>query len=285
MKKGLVIRSVGGLFYLDVEGNLVACRASKKLKLNKQQILTGDYVNYDSETNYILEILPRDNELIRPKIANVENAFLVFSACEPAMSFGLLDKMILTMELNSLKTHILITKTDLLTIEQKVELLDQMQYYQNIGYEVFDSNNEDDVDSIKGLLNLEKFVFTGQTGVGKSTFINKLIPNLQLETQAISKALGRGKHTTREVNFYHYNNSYIIDTPGFSALEIPMTSQDIRDNYIDFFELSIDCKFANCYHDKEPKCNVKANLDTMGEIFVLRYENYIKMLNEIGDLR
>ncbi len=285
MKKGLVIRSVGGLFYLDVDGDLVACRASKKLKLNKQQILTGDYVNFDSETNYILEILPRDNELIRPKIANVENAFLVFSACEPAMSFGLLDKMILTMELNSLKTHILITKTDLLTTEQRIELLDQMQYYENIGYEVFDSNNEADVVSIKGLLNLEKFVFTGQTGVGKSTFINKLIPNLQLETQAISKALGRGKHTTREVNFYHYNNSYIIDTPGFSALEIPMTSQDIRDNYIDFFELSKDCKFANCYHDKEPKCNVKANLDTKGEIFALRYENYIKMLNEIGDLR
>ncbi len=284
-KKGLVIRSVSSFFYVVSEDDVIECRASKKLKLDKCQILTGDYVIYDPETNYINEIVERENQLIRPKIANVENSILVFSATEPNMNFGLLDRMILTMELNDLKTHILITKTDLLSAEQKNDLFDKLKYYEQIGYPVFDSNNDEDISKFKSLLALEKFVFTGQTGVGKSTFINKLLPNLELETQAISKALGRGKHTTREVNFYNYNDSYIIDTPGFSALEIPFSKEEIRDNYRDFVELATECRFSTCYHDQEPNCHVKSQVEVSKEVFKTRYENYIKLLHEIGEQR
>ncbi len=285
LKQGLVLRAISSFFYIKVDEEIIECRASKKLKLNKQKILTGDNVVYDSETNYIIEIMPRDNELIRPKIANVENCVLVFSATEPDMNFGLLDRMILIMELNNLKTHILITKTDLITTDEYDELFDKLDYYKKCGYPIFDSNNKTDVEDFKTLLVKNKFVFTGQTGVGKSTFINKLLPNLGLETQHISKALGRGKHTTREVNFYEYQSSYIIDTPGFSALEIPFSKEEIRDNYIDFRELSINCKFNTCYHDREPECAVKEFIESAPDVAKDRYSNYIKLLNELGDQR
>lgn len=284
-KTGLVIRAISSFFYILVDDQVIECRASKKLKLNKQKILTGDYVIYDPETNYISHIKERNNELIRPKIANVENCVLVFSATEPDMNFGLLDRMILIMELNNLKTHILITKTDLLDDTEVLNLFDQLSYYRSIGYPVFNSNKKDDVSEFIKLLNAEKFVFTGQTGVGKSTFINTLLPNLNLETQPISKSLGRGKHTTREVNFYQYNKSFIIDTPGFSALEIPFSAAQVRDNYVDFRKLSTCCKFNTCYHDKEPGCNVKDSIDTLPIVAKNRYNNYIKLLNELGDFR
>ncbi len=283
--KGLVVKAISSFFYVKYQNEIIECRASKKLKLNKQKILTGDYVLFDEETCYINQIVERKNELIRPKIANVENAVLVFSATEPDMNFGLLDRMILIMELNNLKSHILITKTDLLNDDEKNLLFSDLSYYQEIGYPVFDSNSINDCEEFIDILNKQKFVFTGQTGVGKSTFINKILPELDLETQPISKALGRGKHTTREVTFYEFNDSYIIDTPGFSALEIPFTAGNVRDNYVDFVSLSSDCKFNTCYHDEEPNCAVKNYISNAPQVVKNRYNNYIKLLKELGDFR
>lgn len=279
--KGLVVKAVAGLFYVEIDRKVYDCRASKKLKLNKQQILTGDYVIVDIEDKYITEICPRENELIRPKISNVSNAVLVFSVTKPKMNFGLLDRMILIMEMNGLKTHIVLSKSDLLSNVEVDNIKQEFEYYVNIGYPVYFVNEDNDFSRLKRELLDEKFVFTGQTGVGKSTLINRLMPELKLETQEISKALGRGKHTTREVTYYHYNGGYIIDTPGFSALEIPYTDVDVRDNFVDFFELSKDCRFNSCYHVKEPNCNVKKQLDKKEKSFCRRYENYVKLIEEL----
>lgn len=278
---GLVIKAVAGLFFVELDGVVYDCRASKKLKLNKQMILTGDYVMFDIDSKYIKAIKERTNELIRPKISNVANAILVFSATEPKMNFGLLDRMILIMEMNNLKTHIVVTKGDLLDDVTNTTLKEEFDYYDKIGYPVFFTNSDVDIKNLEETLKDDKFVFTGQTGVGKSTLINRLIPNLDLETQAISKALGRGKHTTREVTYYHYNKGYIIDTPGFSALEIPFTPEDARDNFIDLFKLSDECRFSTCFHVKEPNCAIKENLEQMPFVLRRRYENYVKLIEDL----
>ncbi len=282
IKTGLVIKAIASFFYVELDDIVYECRASTKLKRNRQKIITGDYVLFNLDEKYILEIKPRANELIRPKIANVFNDMLIFSATEPNMNFGLLDRMILIMEKNKLETTIVITKMDLLNDEEKLQIHKQMQYYQETGYKVYFSEIEGDVSEIKEAISQDKYVFTGQTGVGKSTLINKLLPDLNLETQAISKALGRGKHTTREVTFYHLNNSYIIDTPGFSALEINLTKEDVRDHYADFVNLAPDCKFSTCYHLKEPGCAVKAKVDVdNNDQLRSRYENYVKLMEEL----
>lgn len=280
LETGLVVKAIASFFYVEKNDQIFECRASTKLKRNKQKIITGDYVLFDMKECYIHEIKNRKNQLIRPKIANVFNDMLIFSATEPRMNFGLLDRMILIMEKNHLETSIVITKMDLLDEDEKDKIKQQMKYYQSIGYQVFFSNLDGDISEIKAAIMNEKYVFTGQTGVGKSTLINKLLPGLNLETQEISKALGRGKHTTREVTFYHLNNSYIIDTPGFSALDIDLTKEDVRDNYIDFVELSPKCKFNTCYHLKEPNCAIKQAIGDDKQM-QLRYDNYVKLMEEL----
>ncbi|MGL5021564.1 MAG: ribosome small subunit-dependent GTPase A [Mycoplasmatales bacterium] len=279
--KGLVIKAIASFFYVEVDDVIYECRASTKLKRNKKQIITGEYVMFDAYDKYIIAVLPRDNELIRPKIANVSNAVLVFSAIEPKMNFGLLDRMLLIMEINKLDSTIVITKMDLLDLNDQDKIKKSLVYYEKIGYRVLYTLTTEDIKSINDLIKKDKYVFTGQTGVGKSTLINKLLPELNIKTQPISKALGRGKHTTREVTFYHHKNSYIIDTPGFSALDLPLTTEIVRDNYIDFYELSDECRFKGCYHLKEPSCNVKNEI-AKNDSFDRRYENYVKIMEEIN---
>lgn len=284
VKQGLVIRALSSFFYVIIEGEIIECRASKKLKLNKNKIIVGDYVEVDMISNYILEVRERKNYLIRPLIANVNNALLVFSITEPKMNYQLLDKMLLVMEASKIKPIIIITKIDLLSTAELRNMKSMIQYYEKIGYEVIYSSNSSKTESIKKILKSDKYVITGQTGVGKSTLINKLIPDLNLQTQEISKALNRGKHTTREVTFYEFNNNYLIDTPGFSSLELELSKEVIRDNFIEFRNYEDKCKFANCLHDKEPKCGVKEAVEN-GKIWKSRYDNYLHMIHNIKELK
>lgn len=273
LKTGLVVKAISSFFYVENEDcKVIECRASKKLKLNKQMILTGDIVEYDDETMYISAILPRDNELIRPKVSNVENAILVFSVTEPKISYSLLDKMLLTLELNNLDVVIFVTKIDKISTEEFITIHEHLKYYEEIGYKVI-YKKDNYLDLLNTLISYDKYVFTGQSGVGKSTLINELIPGVNIKTQETSKALSRGKHTTREVVFYKYGNSYIIDTPGFSSLEISLSKEQIRDNFIEFYELAPQCRFKGCYHLNEPDCNVKKNIGN-NKYFDQRYSNY-----------
>ncbi len=281
LKEGLVIKAIAGFFYILYEDEILECKSSTKLKKDKSKIIPGDIVKFDKDEMYIKKILPRKNSLIRPQLANVSNAILVFSLKEPKMNFGLLDRMLMIMEYNNLKSTILLTKRDLLTKKEFDELKDKIKYYKEIGYDVI---YNDEINTKKKLLTYleddQKYVLTGQSGVGKSTYLNMIIENLNIKTQEISHVLGRGKHTTRESTFYSLeNNIYLIDTPGFSSLDLQLTKEEIRDNFVDFVNLSSECRFNGCYHINEPNCNVKKMLQS-GEILKTRYENYFKMQEE-----
>lgn len=271
IKQALVVNAKSSFFYCLIDDKVIECRASKKLKLNKQKIISGDYVLVDDETNYITELLARSTYLHRPEVSNVDRAMLIFSATEPQISFMLLDKMILQMELNAIDFVIVITKMDLLDHQAQQVVIEQLSYYQSIGYTVLYKDR--DFEIIKQLVKDHKFLLTGQSGVGKSTLINELIPELNIKTQAISRALNRGKHTTRELTFYPFNDGYLVDSPGFSSLTIKASAEQIRDLTKEFNQLSCECRFNGCYHLTEPDCNVKAQLG-LDVMFDLRYRNY-----------
>ncbi len=277
MKDGLIIRALAGFFYVLIDEEVIECKASKKLKGKNKKLIVGDYVQVDVDAAYIIKMYERENELIRPLISNVKNCFLVFSLTEPNMNFGLLDRMLSLMEINGLKTTIILTKCDLLTTNELIEFKEQLNYYQKIGYKLIYEDNNSNANEVVNLLNNDKYVITGQTGVGKSTLINKIIPNLNLQTQAISKVLGRGKHTTREVTFYKYNNSYLIDTPGFSSFDVNFESDIIRNSFVEFQTYANKCKFNGCYHIAEPNCQVKHAVEN-NQILKSRYENYKKLI-------
>ena len=279
--KGLVINAKSSFFKCLLEDKSeIICRASKKLTLNKNEIITGDLVIIDLDKNYIIEQLPRNNELIRPKVSNIDEAVLIFSATQPRLSYKLLDKLIALMEINEIKSNIVITKMDLLTNEEQEELKSNLKYYEKIGYCVLYKNEQ--LAEIKDKLKDKKYLFTGQSGVGKSTLINELIPSLEIKTQEISKALNRGKHTTRELTFYSYNNGFIVDTPGFSALNLNFDKQIIRDSYVDFQPYNEFCYYKTCMHVNEPKCGVKEAIN-QNDGLKKRYENYINILKEQND--
>lgn len=277
MSDGIIVRALAGFFYVLIDGQILECKASKKLKGKNKKLIVGDYVAVDVDAKYITAMHPRENELVRPLISNVHNSFLVFSVTEPDMNYGLLDRMISLMEINGLKTTIILTKCDLMDEQKLMELKQTMKYYESIGYKLIYQAMDDQPTEITAMLENDKYVITGQTGVGKSTLVNKIIPDLNLQTQEISKVLGRGKHTTREVTFYKYKNSYLIDTPGFSSLDLNFDPEIVKDSFIEFYQYSSKCKFNGCMHLSEPKCEVKAQLET-GNILVSRYENYSKLM-------
>ncbi len=277
MADGIIVRALAGFFYVLIDGQILECKASKKLKGKNKKLIVGDYVEVDVDAKYITSMHPRENELVRPLISNVHNSFLVFSVTEPDMNYGLLDRMISLMEINGLKTTIILTKCDLLEEQALNELKETMSYYQSIGYKLIYQAMDDMPTEITEMLESDKYVITGQTGVGKSTLVNKIIPDLNLQTQEISKVLGRGKHTTREVTFYKYKNSYLIDTPGFSSLDLNFDPEIVKDSFVEFYEYSSGCKFNGCMHLSEPKCEVKNQLEA-GNILASRYENYTKLM-------
>ncbi len=280
LREGLVIKAVAGLFYVESDNKVYECKSSTKLKKNKKKLLPGDKICFDFDNRYIKQVLPRGSQLIRPQIANVENAILVFSLTEPKMNFGLLDRMLMIMEYNNLKSSILLTKRDLTTKEQFDNLVTDLKYYESIGYTVLYNDEINTKEKLaKHLVSGQKYVLTGQSGVGKSTFLNTISSELDLKTQEISKALGRGKHTTRETTFYKFEDTYLIDTPGFSSLDLDLTKSEIRDNFVDFFDLKSECKFNTCYHINEPGCAVKEAVQE-GKIIKQRYENYIKLMED-----
>ncbi len=281
LKEGLVVKAIAGFFYILYDEEILECKSSSKLKKDKAKIIPGDFVKFDLDDMYIKEVKPRSNSLIRPQLANVSNAILVFSLKEPKMNFGLLDRMLMIMEYNNLKSTILLTKKDLLTEEEFLILKNKISYYEKIGYDII---YNDEINNKEKLLNYlqedQKYVLTGQSGVGKSTYLNMIIKDLNIKTQEISHVLGRGKHTTRESTFYSLeNNIFLIDTPGFSSLDLQLTKEEIRDNFVDFVALSTECRFNGCYHINEPNCNVKENLQN-GNILKSRYDNYYKMQEE-----
>ncbi len=312
MRKGRILKLIGGWYTLeDLETKeTFNAKASGKLrhvrleedssflkqetKRTKKEVTVtqlspkvGDLVYYDDndENKPIQEILPRRNELSRPDVANIDQILLIFSTVEPSFNFLLLDQFLVLIEKANIKPIIVISKIDLIKENELTKLKEKLKYYKKIGYQLYYINSHQKIGlDVLETIFLEKVsVVAGQTGVGKSTLINALVPYLHLRTQEISKALGRGRHTTRHTELFYYRGGLIADTPGFSKLELNIfEKEELKDYFIEFNEYSENCRFKNkCYHIHEPGCNVKEN----ETILKSRIENYQKMFLEIENLK
>ena len=275
--KGKIIKCLSNDYTVLTGNETYICKSRGKFRKLNITPLVGDNVIFDEQNKYILEILPRTNELVRPPVANIGQAILITSVKEPDFSSNLLDKLITIVEYNNVKPIICFTKTDLLTSEEKKEIETIYNYYKSIGYDVY-YNYE--IDEIKKIFKDKVSVFTGQTGAGKSTLLNKLDSNLNIKTGEISIALGRGKHTTRHTELINLCNGLVADTPGFSALSLDSLSKaDIRDQFSEFNKYRDLCKYKDCMHDKEDHCMIKEKVNDK-TILKSRYENYLKFIEK-----
>lgn len=271
-KQGIIIKIFGDIFIVKSD-RMYKLKAKMKFKKSNTKLLVGDRVLFDE--NYILEILPRKNYLIRPPISNIDQVLLVVSATNPEFNTNLLDKFLCIIEFNNVKPIICMSKVDLLNEYEYKKITDIMRYYENIGYQVLYNT---DIETIRIILKNKVTVFSGQSGVGKSTLLNKINSEFKLKTGDISYKLQRGKNTTRHVELLEISDGYVADTPGFSSLELlEMNNTDIRDNFIEFSNFT--CKYRDCMHINEDDCGVK-NAVKSNEILKSRYDSYKKFINK-----
>ncbi|RSU01669.1 ribosome small subunit-dependent GTPase A [Vagococcus fessus] len=287
LKEGQIRKALSGFYYVYSEGETYQTRARGNFRNRKLTPLVGDYVQFESDNTrdgYILELLPRHNQLVRPAVANIDQGVVVMSCVEPNFSSNLLDRFLVTLEYEKILPVIYFTKVDLLTEEQYEEMQVIKKDYEEIGYEVFLPNKEGDVEAIAALTATFKgklTAFMGQTGAGKSTLLNKISPELALKTGEISDYLGRGRHTTRHVELIPLAEGLVGDTPGFSAIDfLEIEAEELTAQFPEIAEASASCKFRECLHIHEPKCEVKALVES-GDIIESRYKNYCQFLGEI----
>ena len=223
MSQGRIIKALSGFYYVEDGDKIIQCRARGKFRKDEIKPLVGDYVEY--QDNYIMKLLPRKNFLIRPPICNVDQALIVSSCKEPDFSSMLLDKFLLVVEHLQIEPIIVISKIDLGDKEVKKYIAD----YRKAGYRVYEISSKDNVGimELKTVFKDKITVITGQSGVGKSSLLNALDINLNLETNIISKSLGRGKHTTRHVELIKMYDGYIGDTPGFSSIDLNIKPEEL----------------------------------------------------------
>ena len=230
--KGQVVKVISDEFFVKINDEIISCKERGKLRNLKTLPLVGDFVLIDEKKRVIEEILPRKNMIIRPMVANIDQAFVITSFKYPNFSTNLLDKLLVQLEINHIKPVICLTKRDLLTDLEYKKYQSIVTYYEKIGYDVVLNT---DILKIKKLLKNKVTVFTGQTGAGKSTLLNNLFPELNLKTGEVSLALGRGKHTTRHIEILDIGNIRVLDTPGFSALSFSnYEKKEVRDAFLEF---------------------------------------------------
>lgn len=271
--EGKITKQISNLYTVTVDNINYDCHARGKFRRDKLTPLVGDIVEFDEKNNYILDIKERKNFLDRPTIANIDSALIITSVKKPELSLNLLDKQLVLAISNNIEPIIVFTKLDLLTKSEKNKIKDLMKYYTKIGVKVTTNKN---LYKLKRYIKNKTLVLTGQTGAGKSSLLNKLDKNLNLATNEISEALGRGKHTTRHVELFKYKTSFIADTPGFSSLDLSNCDKEtIKNSFYEF--KNITCEYKDCSHINEKKCAVKELVDNK-KIKKSRYENYINFV-------
>lgn len=275
MLKGKIVKQISNDYTIACNDKIYVCKARGKFRKLGITPLVGDNALIDEENNYIIELMDRKNELIRPSISNIDQAVIIMSNKIPEFSLDLLDKLLCIIEYNSIKPIIYVSKIDLLSEDEKNELNKKLDYYKRQGYLVYSDLK------IKEVFKDKVTVFVGQSGAGKSTLLNKLDNSLNLKTDEVSVALGRGKHTTRHVELINCLDGLIADTPGFSKISfIGMSNADIRDNFIEFNKYRENCEYKDCMHHKESNCAIKKQVENKN-ILLSRYNNYIKFISGV----
>lgn len=280
--QGRIIKSLAGFYYVETaNGDIYQTRARGNFRKKGQTPYVGDWVDFSAEEQsegYILAIYDRKNSLVRPPIVNIDQAVVIMSAKEPDFNSNLLDRFLVLLEHKKIQPIVFISKLDLLN--SRAQMDDIRTHYEQIGYKICYS-----LEEFLPLLVEKITVFMGQTGVGKSTLLNKIAPDLRIETGEISETLGRGRHTTRAVSFYSVHGGKIADTPGFSSLDYEVdNAEDLNEAFPEFRKLSHSCKFRSCTHTHEPSCAVKQALEEK-QLWKVRYDNYLQFLSEIENRR
>ena len=289
--QGKIVKGISGFYYVHVvETGIYECKAKGAFRNQKIKPLVGDNVEIavideENKKGNVEAILPRKNELIRPAVSNIDMALVIFAAAKPDPNFNLLDRFLCMMEYQKVPVTICFNKCDLVTEEQKREL---EAIYKPAGYEVIFTSAKAGInlDALKDLLKGKTTTVAGPSGVGKSSLINQLQDTVYMETGKISEKIERGKHTTRHSEIIPLgDDSYIMDTPGFSSMDIPgFEKEDLWTCYPEFMEHEPYCKFQGCSHINEPQCGVKDAL-TEGKISQVRYDNYVLLYNEMKQMK
>lgn len=274
MLKGQIININSNRYKVLANKKEYICTARGKFRNDKITPLVGDYVEFDENYLQMKTILPRKNFLNRPMVANVDIALIVTSVKEPNLDLNLLDKLLLVIYLNNIKPVVCFTKIDLLNRKEN-ENFSKIRAYYSKYYDVIDNT---ELQKFEKIAHGKTTILCGQTGAGKSTFINKIDPRLKLDTNEISKALGRGVHTTRMVSLYDEGGYFICDSPGFSSISLEsFTKEDIRNGFIEFSDYN--CKYRDCNHINTEGCQVENN----EKILLSRYENYVNFIKELNE--
>lgn len=287
--QGKIVKGISGFYYVHVvESGIYECKAKGIFRQQKMKPLVGDDVEIDiiseeKKTGNVAAILPRKNALIRPAVANVDQALLIFAAASPNPNFNLLDRFLVMMGRQDVPVILCFNKCDLITEEHQQEIA---SIYEASGCKILfvSAKKELGLKELQKILEGKTTTVAGPSGVGKSSLINLLAPEACMETGEISKKIERGRHTTRHAELIQLKgDGYIMDTPGFSSLYLPeMEKDELQDCYPEFAAFEPYCRFQGCSHISEPDCGVKEALSE-GKIHPVRYENYCQLYGELKD--
>ncbi|MBQ7900686.1 MAG: ribosome small subunit-dependent GTPase A [Clostridia bacterium] len=290
ISKGKIVKGIGGFYYIrsDADNSVIECKARGKFRNMALTPIIGDVVDVDPTgeegKGSIVKIYDRKNSFIRPAVANIDRLVIVVACNNPKPDFGFVDKMLVIAHVKNVEAVICFNKTDL---EDDEQVEKYAKIYRDIGYTVVKTSNVNDncgIEQIKQLLPGKTTAFTGFSGVGKSTLLNKLLGVSHMETGEVSKKIGRGRHTTRHVELMEYQpGSYVVDTPGFSTLDLPdIEPEELADCFVEFAVHSEGCRFADCMHLGTKFCSVYDAVQA-GKINEGRYNNYKEFYKTLKD--
>lgn len=289
--QGKIVKGIAGFYYVHVaESGIYECKAKGIFRKEKKKPLVGDdveleVISEEEKTGNIVRLLERKNELLRPAVSNVDQAIVIFAAKKPDPNFNLLDRFLIRMQMEHTDTLICFNKCDLLSEEERQALL---HIYGDCGSDVLftSAKTGEGIAGLKEALFHKTSTVAGPSGVGKSSLINLLQENVEMETGSISVKIERGKHTTRHSQLIPISgNTYIMDTPGFSTLYInELNKEELKDYYTEFAAYAGECRYPGCNHVSEPECGVKEAV-ARGAIAESRYENYVTLFEELKNVK
>ena len=295
--QGKIIKGIAGFYYIEIhDARIYECKAKGIFRKDNVKPLVGDNVMIDiideeNKKGNITEILPRKNRLLRPPVANVDQAVILFAIVKPDPNYNLLDRFLIMMRQQNLPVIICFNKQDIATQEEQQELYNA---YEKCGYKVLfiSVKEEKGLDELKELIRGKTTTLAGPSGVGKSSLLNKLVPDALMQTGELSRKIDRGKNTTRHSELFYVSElsqgdeeTYLFDTPGFTSLNLnDVTTDNLMQYYPEFEEFEPECRFGGCSHIAEPDCGVK-NALSEGKISAVRYENYKIIYEDLKNAR